>query len=128
VFEAPKFNGTMVVAPAYVTVFWNGILVQHRRPIMGSTSATTTVHQYTPRHPELPLTLQDHSHPVRYRNVWIRRLSGYDQPKRGEFRRRRRLRRERSLPVASVPFQIPLASGLSIVASSLMLSINRSGM
>ena len=80
VFEAPKFNGTMVVAPAYVTVFWNGVLVQHRRPIMGSTSATTTVHQYTPHDPELPLTLQDHSHPVRYRNVWIRRLTGYDQP------------------------------------------------
>ena len=80
VFEAPKFNGTMVLAPAYVTVFWNGVLVQHRRPIMGSTSATTTVHQYTPHDPELPLTLQDHSHPVRYRNVWIRRLTGYDQP------------------------------------------------
>ena len=80
VFEAPKFNGTMVLAPAYVTVFWNGVLVQHRRPIMGSTSATTTVHQYTPHDPELPLTLQDHSHPVRYRNIWIRRLTGYDQP------------------------------------------------
>jgi len=80
VFEAPKFNGAMVVAPAYVTVFWNGVLVQHRRPIMGSTSATTTVHQYTPHDPELPLTLQDHAHPVRYRNVWIRRLTGYDQP------------------------------------------------
>ena len=80
VFEAPKFNGAMVVSPAYVTVFWNGVLVHHRRPLMGSTSATTTVHQYTPHDPELPLTLQDHSHPVRYRNVWIRRLAGYDQP------------------------------------------------
>ena len=82
VFEAPKFNGTMVVSPAYVTVIWNGVLVQHRRPIMGSTSATTTVHQYAPHDPELPLTLQDHSHPVRYRNIWIRRLAGYDLPER----------------------------------------------
>lgn len=80
IFEAPKFNGTMTVAPAYATVIWNGVVVQHRRPIMGSTSATTTVHQYTPHDPELPLTLQDHSHPVRYRNIWIRRLTGYDQP------------------------------------------------
>ena len=80
VFEAPKFNGNMVVSPAYLTVIWNGVLVQHRRPVMGSTSATTTVHQYTPHDPELPLTLQDHSHPVRYRNVWIRRLTGYDLP------------------------------------------------
>ena len=80
VFEAPKFNGTMAVAPAYVTVIWNGVVVQHRRAIMGPTSATTTVHQYTPHDPELPLTLQDHSHQVRYRNLWIRRLGGYDQP------------------------------------------------
>ena len=42
IFEAPKFNGTTLVAPAYVTVIWNGVLVHHRRPIMGSTSATTT--------------------------------------------------------------------------------------
>ena len=82
VFEAPKFKENTVVAPAYVTVLWNGVVVQHRRPIMGSTSATTTIHQYTPHDPELPLTLQDHSHPVRYRNVWIRRLAGYDQPEK----------------------------------------------
>src|SRR3954467_8464397 len=80
VFEAPKFNGTTLVAPAYITVFWNGVLVQHRRPVMGSTSATTTQHAYTPHDAELPLTLQDHSHPVHYRNVWIRRLAGYDLP------------------------------------------------
>ena len=80
VFEAPKFNGTTLVAPAYITVIWNGVLVHHRRPIMGSTSATATLHAYTPHDPELPLTLQDHAHPVRYRNVWIRRLAGYDQP------------------------------------------------
>ncbi len=82
VFEAPKFNGPTLVAPAYITVFWNGVLVQHRRPVMGSTSATTTQHAYTPHDPELPLTLQDHSHPVHYRNIWIRRLAGYDLPER----------------------------------------------
>jgi hypothetical protein len=80
VFEAPKFNGTTLVSPAYITVFWNGVLVQHRRPVMGSTSATTTQHAYTAHDPELPLTLQDHSHPVHYRNIWIRRLAGYDLP------------------------------------------------
>jgi hypothetical protein len=80
VFEAPKFNGTTVVAPAYITVIWNGVLVQHRRAVMGATSATRTVHAYTPHDAELPLTLQDHAHPVHYRNVWIRRLMGYDQP------------------------------------------------
>lgn len=80
IFEAPKFNGATLVAPAYVTAILNGVLVQHRRPVMGRTSATTTVHAYLPHDAELPLMLQDHNHPVRYRNVWIRRLTGYDQP------------------------------------------------
>jgi hypothetical protein len=73
-FEAPKFKGTTLVAPAYVTVIWNGVLVQHRRPIMGATSATATMHTYAAHDPELPFTLQDHAHPVRYRNIWVRRL------------------------------------------------------
>ena len=80
VFEAPKFKGTTLVTPAYVTVIWNGVLVHHRRALMGRTSATMTVHGYTAHDPELPFTLQDHSHPVRFRNVWVRRLTGYDQP------------------------------------------------
>jgi hypothetical protein len=80
VFEAPKFNGTLLVAPAYATVIWNGVLVQHRRPLMGPTSGTRTPHTYVAHDAELPLTLQDHAHPVHYRNVWIRRLAGYDRP------------------------------------------------
>jgi hypothetical protein len=75
IFEAPIFKGTTLVRPAYFTVFWNGVLVHHRRAVMGSTSATMQPHSYTPHEPELPLTLQDHSNPVRYRNVWVRRLS-----------------------------------------------------
>jgi hypothetical protein len=75
VFEAPVFKGTTLVRPAYFTVFWNGVLVHHRRAVMGSTSATMTPHAYTPHEAELPLTLQDHSNPVRYRNVWVRRLN-----------------------------------------------------
>jgi hypothetical protein len=74
-FEAPLFKGTTLVRPAYLTVIWNGVLVHHRRAVMGSTSATMQPHSYTPHDAELPLTLQDHSNPVRYRNVWIRRLN-----------------------------------------------------
>jgi hypothetical protein len=75
IFEAPAFKGTTLVRPAYFTVIWNGVLVHHRRAVMGSTSATMQPHSYTPHDAELPLTLQDHSNPVRYRNVWIRRLN-----------------------------------------------------
>jgi hypothetical protein len=75
VFEAPVFNGNTLVKPAYITVLWNGVLAQLRRPVMGVTSATTTPHAYAAHAAELPLMLQDHANPVRYRNVWVRRLS-----------------------------------------------------
>lgn len=75
VFEAPQFRGSTLVRPAYITVFWNGVLAQLRRPVSGPTSPTMQVHSYTAHDAELPMTLQDHSNPVRYRNVWIRRLT-----------------------------------------------------
>jgi len=40
------------------------------------------VAKYSPHESEEPLSLQDHGHKVRYRNVWVRRLQGYDQPER----------------------------------------------
>jgi hypothetical protein len=78
VFEAPRFNGTALLAPAYFTLMWNGVLVHNRQPVAGPTRLLT-LHQYTPHAAELPLQLQDHSSPVKFRNVWIRRLKGYDQ-------------------------------------------------
>lgn len=81
VFEAPKFEGEKLVRPAYATVFFNGLLVHHRKEILG-TMVHRLVAKYTPHGDEEPLALQDHGNPVRYRNVWIRRLKGYDQPER----------------------------------------------
>jgi len=77
VFEAPKFTGK--VSPGYVTVFWNGVVVHNRQQILGPTSATATPHTYTAHEPELPLTLQNHGNPVTFRNIWIRRLTKYDE-------------------------------------------------
>ena len=60
--------------PAFATVLWNGVLAQHRQELVGSTSHRTEP-KYTAHAAELPLTLQDHSNPVRYRNVWVRKLT-----------------------------------------------------
>ena len=73
VFEAPRFEGDKLVKPAFATVFWNGVLAQHRRELKGPTSHRNEP-KYAPHAAELPLTLQDHSNPVRYRNVWVRKL------------------------------------------------------
>jgi len=74
VFEAPRFEGDKLVRPAFATVLWNGVLAQHRRELVGATSHRNEP-KYTPHAAELPLTLQDHSNPVRYRNIWVRRLT-----------------------------------------------------
>lgn len=73
-FEAPKFEGEKLVKPAYVTAMHNGVLVHHHREIIGA-AAHRRVGVYKPHAAEEPLSLQDHGHPTRYRNIWIRRLN-----------------------------------------------------
>ncbi len=79
VFEAPLFEGGKVAKPARVTVFHNGVVVHHRQDIVAP-MAHRRVAPYTPHGPEEPLMLQNHGDQVRYRNIWARRLTGYDQP------------------------------------------------
>ncbi len=72
-FEAPHFDGDKLVKPAYATVVFNGVLVQNHKNFLGTT-IWRQVATYKPHPPEEPLSLQDHNQPVRYRNIWIRRL------------------------------------------------------
>ena len=81
VFEAPRFENGKLVKPAFQTVFWNGVVIHNRKEAIGAT-VYRNVAQYQPHAPELPLMLQDHDNPVRYRNVWIRRLGAYDTPEK----------------------------------------------
>ncbi len=78
VFEAPKFEGKRLVKPAHFTVFHNGVLVHHRQAAIGQ-MAHREIRAYEAHGPDEPLSLQDHDVPVRYRNIWIRRLKGYDE-------------------------------------------------
>jgi hypothetical protein len=81
VFEAPKFEDGKVTKPVYFTVLYNGVLVHNHKASMGPMVYRQVAH-YTPHDPEEPLTLQAHHNPVRYRNVWIRRIAGYDRPEK----------------------------------------------
>ncbi|HEY4320365.1 MAG TPA: DUF1080 domain-containing protein [Gemmatimonadales bacterium] len=73
-FHRPHFDAQgKVTTPARVTVIQNGILVQDDMTILGP---TTNGHRtaYSALPDRMPLQLQDHEHPVRYRNIWVRDL------------------------------------------------------
>lgn len=74
VFHAPKFDDQgKVTDRARVTVLHNGVLIQNNVEIYGNTYHDRPA-IYTAHPAEQPLHLQDHGNPVRYRNIWIRRL------------------------------------------------------
>lgn len=81
VFEAPRFNGATLAKPAYLTVFLNGVLLHNRKEISGPT-VHRELAKYAPQPEEDSLVLQDHQNPVRYRNIWVRRLGSYDRPEK----------------------------------------------
>jgi len=74
VFHGPRFDKDgKLLRPARETVFHNGVLVQDNVELSGPTAHGKRP-PYEPQPEKLPLALQDHSHPVRYRNIWIREL------------------------------------------------------
>jgi len=78
IFTHPRVKDGKVVEPAYVTVLQNGVLLQNHQRIEGPTGHMI-VAKYRDNLPDHgPLELQFHGNPVRYRNIWIRRLRGYD--------------------------------------------------
>ncbi|MCK4758525.1 MAG: DUF1080 domain-containing protein [Candidatus Aminicenantes bacterium] len=74
VFRRPHFaeDGSLI-RPARMTVFHNDILVQDNVELMGPTAWKKRV-LYKAHADKLPLSLQDHGTPVRFRNIWIREL------------------------------------------------------
>lgn len=73
-FRAPKYNedGTLK-EPARMTVMHNGVFVQDNVKPLGPTSWMQH-HPYTNRPGKIPIGLQDHGNPVRFRNIWVREL------------------------------------------------------
>ena len=73
-FRRPRFDQSgKLLAPARLTVFLNGILVQNNEEPWGQTSWLEPT-AYDPAVSRGPIELQDHHHPVRFRNIWLRDL------------------------------------------------------
>ena len=72
IFTAPKFDDEgKVKQPAYITVLHNGVLIHNHYALEGSTSYTEPA-SYGKHPDKLPIHIQDHGNPVKYRNIWVR--------------------------------------------------------
>jgi hypothetical protein len=73
IYYAPRFYADNTLAEmARVTVLLNGVLVQSNFALIGPTEYRG-VPVYKP-HGDGPLLLQAHNNPVRFRNLWVRKL------------------------------------------------------
>ncbi|MDX1934225.1 MAG: DUF1080 domain-containing protein [Capsulimonadales bacterium] len=69
VFRAPKFDaeGKQLLQKARVTVYQNGVCIHNNQEIDGPTGIGSD----RPIDKPGPIFLQDHGHPVHYRNIWV---------------------------------------------------------
>jgi hypothetical protein len=74
IFHRPRFANGKLLRPARVTVLQNGVLVQDNVALTGPTAHGERP-PYQPGPDRLPLALQDHGNPVRFRNIWVRELA-----------------------------------------------------
>jgi hypothetical protein len=77
IWTAPRFAADgHVISKARETVFHNGVLVQNNVELTGPTSWLERAPYKA--HPErMPIALQDHGNPVRFRNLWVRELGSH---------------------------------------------------
>ena len=74
IFHRPRFKADgSLDKPARMTVLLNGVLIQDNFELVGPT-ANRQQPPYRMHPDKLPLKLQDHGNPMRFRNIWIRAL------------------------------------------------------
>ncbi len=76
IFHRPTFKDGKVDRKATFTIFHNGVLIHNHVELQGGTGwkGPHAISDYEPHADALPIALQDHGNPVRYRNVWAREL------------------------------------------------------
>ncbi|GMV80878.1 MAG: hypothetical protein AMXMBFR7_20620 [Planctomycetota bacterium] len=77
VWVAPRFDGSRLISPAYVTVILNGVILHYHKALQGPTQHKRLA-GYAPHANTGPLRLQDHGDLVRFRNIWVRPIDFYE--------------------------------------------------
>jgi len=74
IFHGPRLGHNQeLLRTATLTLLHNGVLAQDHVELTGPTDYMKRP-PYRPHAPKMPLLLQDHGQPVRFRNIWIREL------------------------------------------------------
>jgi hypothetical protein len=82
-FRRPRFDKSgKLTEPARITLIHNGILVQNNEEPWGGTNWLEPA-AYDGMGDRGPIELQDHGHPVRFRNFWVRELPERPAPPAG---------------------------------------------
>ena len=71
IFRAPKKTADGTITPGSFTVLHNGVLVQDHIPVKGGATTAAELKGFAEKG---PIVLQDHNNPVRFRNIWLRKL------------------------------------------------------
>jgi len=77
IFHRPLFDKEgKVTRRATFTVLHNGVLIQDHTVLSGGTgwNGPHAATEYKAHADKLPISMQDHGNPVRFRNVWVREL------------------------------------------------------
>ncbi len=71
----PRFHDDgSLKSPAYITAVHNGVLILNHFQLLGD-SNYHRVPAYNQHADKLPISLQDHGRPVRFRNIWVREIN-----------------------------------------------------
>ena len=76
-YESPVYNASgKKISNAFITVIHNGVIIHHHTELVHPTANSQAQRKkdFAPAAPA-PLKIQDHSNPVKFRNIWVRELN-----------------------------------------------------
>jgi hypothetical protein len=80
VFEGPRWDDSgKLTRKASATVLHNGVIIHNKTELFGRTGYRNFGNYDKPGRTKGPIELYEHGNPVRFRNIWIREVKGYDQ-------------------------------------------------
>ena len=75
IWTRPRFRDDgSLESPAHITAIHNGVLILNHFQLLGDTPYNRAP-EYNRHADKLPIRIQDHGNPVRFRNIWVRELS-----------------------------------------------------